>query len=403
VISEKDLHDTPASVLLDHILYSHETNEINQTYKNYILNPRIKNEILSVYRKRILTKFGAEFTNTNQLSSKQIESWINKNITLSEKENYYKTPLTPNGSLALKVSDEESRDILYVAICRSFGIASRIEPATLKPQYYSENKWHNVQFKANSDKKEAYGYITLRNATKDFEIDPEYFKNFTIARVENGKYRSLEFDFMKKLSTFDSKLPLQAGTYMLTTSNRKLNGGVLSKLSFFEVKSNTTRQVDVEVLKINYNNQIYCDLKLDSNSQLKDLAKDQFLIIGWLAPDKEPTKHALVDFNKLKSEFEKEAVSISFIIPKEKQTESFDISKQDLPKQIRLVEDDQLLQQLETKTGQSLKNEYPVFCIVKPNADVVYLNKGYKIDIGLEMLKLLREFKQTSKQCHFTK
>jgi len=403
VISEKDLHDTPASVLLDHILYSHETTDINSIYKNYILNPRIKNEILSPFRSEILSKFKSEFKDLKEVNSLAIENWINKNISLTEKDNYYKTPLTPIGSFDLKTSDPESRDILYVAICRSFGIASRIEPATLKPQYYSNGKWNNVQFKVNTKKQEAYGYITLENITKGFDIDPEYFKNFTIARVQDGKYKSLEFEFMKKLSTFDSKLPLQEGTYMLTTSNRKLNGGVLSKLSFFEVKANTTIPVKVDIQKINYANQIHCDLKLGSNSQLKDLAKDQLLIIGWLAPDKEPTKHALVDFNKLKPEFDNTKVSIAFIVPKEKQTESFDRKNQKLPKQVQFIEDDHLLKQLEVKTGQNLINAYPVFCIVKPNSDVVYLNKGYKIDIGLEMLNLVQELNNDSKHCMFTK
>ena len=403
VISEKDLHDTPASVLLDHILFSHETSRIEEIYKNYVLNPRIKNEILSPFRSEILSKFKSEFKDLNKLNSSIIENWINKNIKLTEEDNYYKTPLTPIGSIDLKTSDLESRDILYVAICRSFGIASRIEPATLKPQYYSNGKWNNVQFKVNTEKEEAYGYITLKNITKGFDIDPEYFKNFTIARVQDGKYKSLEFEFMKKLSTFDSKLPLQEGTYMLTTSNRKLNGGVLSKLSFFEVKANTTIPVEVDIQKINYSNQIYCDLNLDSNKQLKNLAKDQLLIIGWLAPDKEPTKHALVDFNKLKAEFDNTKVSIAFIVPKEKQTESFDKNNQKLPKQVQFIEDDHLLKQLEVKTGQNLINEYPVFCVVKANSDVVYLNKGYKIDIGLEMLKLVQELNNNSKHCMFTK
>lgn len=122
-----------------------------------------------------------------------------------------------------------------------------------------------------------------------------------------------------------------------------------------------------------------------------------------MAPDKEPTKHALVDFNKLKSEFDNTKVSIAFIIPKEKQTESFDKNNQKLPKQVQFIEDDNLLKQLEVKTGQNLINEYPVFCVVKPNSDVVYLNKGYKIDIGLEMLKLVQELNNDSKHCMFTK
>ena len=411
-ISDKDLHDTPASILLDNINHSTQTIKDKDIYNKYILNPRVKNEILSPFKAYILSELDREFENASSRNPQQIEKWLLENIKISEKENYYKTPLTPVGALKLRIADEESRDILLVAICRTYGIPSRIEPATLKPQYYAEDNWHNVNFNTNKTTADSFGYIKLKNTSKGFDIDPEYFKNFTIARVEKGNYRSLEFEFMKKLSAFDSKIRLQSGQYMLTTANRKPNGGVLSKLTFFEVKEGKTSNLNVEILKIEYDNKVYCDLDANKIVQtienkkefnLKDLNTEKPMIIGWLAPDKEPTKHALVDFKTLKTRFEKSGVSIAFIIPKEKQTASFNAKSYDLPKQSLFVNDEELLNQLEIKTGQNLKNEYPVFIILKPNGDVVYLNKGYKIDIGLEMLNITKHLETKTESCRFTK
>jgi len=402
-VSDKDLHDTPASVFLDHINNSSQKITDKNLFNQYVLNPRIKNEILSPYKASILKELSSSFSQDSSRNPQQIERWIIENIQISDHDNYYKTPLTPIGSLKLKITDPSSRDILFVAICRTYGIPARIEPATLKAQYYSENNWINVNFNSKQESPNTFGYIKLNNTSKGFKIDPEYYKNFTIARIENGDYQSLEFDFMKKLSSFDSKIRLQTGHYMLTTANRKLNGGVLSKLSFFEVKANTTTPVDVEVMKISFKNQVYCNLDLNKNETLKNSFKEKFLILGWLAPDKEPTKHALVDFNKLKAEFENTDVSIVFIIPQAKKTESFDKQNQKLPKQCLFIENEDLITQLETKTGQSLQNEYPVFTIIKQNGDVVYLNKGYKIDIGPEILNVIRELDQTPEHCHFTK
>ncbi len=49
VISAKDLRDTPASVLVDHLNNAQAVQ--SALFTAYILNPRVANEILTPYRK----------------------------------------------------------------------------------------------------------------------------------------------------------------------------------------------------------------------------------------------------------------------------------------------------------------------------------------------------------------
>lgn len=413
-VSRKDLRDTPDAILLDNIENAPKNFYSEDIYYKYVLNPRVKNEILSKYRFRILNKLQRIFGSDFKTVPMNIKKWVAKHVKINEKENYYKTPITPVGVLELGVTDKEGRDILFVALCRSHGVASRLEPATLTPQYYKDGKWINVHFEKVSNSSVKYGTISFINTSEGNHIDPAYYKQFTIAKVENGKYTTLEFDFMKKLSKFDSKLEIPTGVYMVTTSNRKLNGGQLSKVSFIEVKENKDTKVNVEILKITLDNQVVCDLNLDKDVKtigtektvnLKSLVKEKSMILGWIDPAKEPTRHAFVDFTKLKSEFEKAGTPIVLIVPKEKQTAAFDPKKYNIAKQTIFANDEKILKTLELKTGKGLHNNYPVFTIVKPNGDVIYLNKGYKIDIGMEMLKITKalDAKTCSKSCQHSK
>ena len=68
-----------------------------------------------------------------------IVQYLNENIKITDDEDYYKTPLTPKGVNELKVSDTGSRSICFVAICRSLGIPSRLEPGRNVPQYFFNN------------------------------------------------------------------------------------------------------------------------------------------------------------------------------------------------------------------------------------------------------------------------
>ena len=128
-VSEKDLRDTPAEILTDHIKNAPEN--INgydpAFYDAWVLSPRVAEEILSPFRSELRLalpdEFGGKFADPAE-----IVSWIESSITIDDAGNYYGTPLTPSQVEKLRVSDHLSRNIFFVALCRTSGIPARLEP-----------------------------------------------------------------------------------------------------------------------------------------------------------------------------------------------------------------------------------------------------------------------------------
>ena len=56
----------------------------------------------------------------------------------------------PAGTYSLMKGDEQSLDILFVAVCRSLGIPARLHPSEQKPQYLCAEGWKDAIFRLNS-------------------------------------------------------------------------------------------------------------------------------------------------------------------------------------------------------------------------------------------------------------
>ena len=101
-----------------------------------------------------------------QKNPEKISKWIENDIVIRDDENYYNVPLTPAGVLRLGVSDTHSRKILFVAICRTLGIPSRLEPGTNRPQYFQSGEWVDVWFTGDikpADKRHLCRLIQRKN------------------------------------------------------------------------------------------------------------------------------------------------------------------------------------------------------------------------------------------------
>jgi transglutaminase-like putative cysteine protease len=250
LIADKDLRDVEQEVLSDHlnnsVHYQKNLDDFDSAfYFNWILNPRIANEIIVPWRKYFFDVLGLEFRKEAAQDPSKIISYLNNRIIIDDSDNYYKTPITPRGVNELRVSDRSSRDICFVAICRSLGIPSRLEPGTNVPQYYFKNRWNDVYFGAERKMAEEKGY--LRFFSSDKNPIPEYYIHFTIARFEGGRYNTLEYDFNKKISDFKDELALIPGHYMLVTGNRISDSRILSSISFFDLAENEHKVLNVSL------------------------------------------------------------------------------------------------------------------------------------------------------------
>ncbi len=245
-ISEKDLRDTPRDILNDHltnVIARPETME-ELFYDKWILSPRVDNEILSPFRSSFNEMPGG-LNSSFTANPSAIAGWIDTAITITETENYYGTPLTPEGVLRLRTSDRHSRDIFFVALCRTIGYPARLGPGTGKPQYFEAGEWNDLWFTGEKRPSEKNGFVTLFSEEKS--PVPQYAIHFTLAVLENGRYKTLNYGDEVKVEDIPEKLPLAPGRYMLTTGNRDENGNVLASIDFFELSPGENALVVVKL------------------------------------------------------------------------------------------------------------------------------------------------------------
>ena len=245
-ISEKDLRDSPRDILNDHltnVVAKPDTME-ELFYDKWILSPRVDNEILSPFRS-LFKEMPGDLNGSFTANPSAIAGWIDTAIMITETENYYGTPLTPEGVLRLRTSDRHSRDIFFVALCRTIGYPARLAPGTGKPQYFEAGEWNDVWFTGEKRSLGKNGFVTFFSEEKS--PLPQYSIHFTLAVLENGRYKTLNYGDEVKVEDIPEKLPLAPGRYMLTTGNRDENGNVLASINFFELSPGENALVEVKL------------------------------------------------------------------------------------------------------------------------------------------------------------
>ncbi len=400
-ISEKDLRDTKAAILNDHMKNAIELqtkdNAPKDIFIEYILNPRIKNENLISYRGTLREAF----RHLRTLKKKDIPSvlvdWVNKNIKLNETANYYNLPISPLGVYELKVSNRESRDIFFVALCRSLGVPSRLEPKLKIPQYFDNGEWFNVYFGKQAQVQPDYGSLVFKKGNADAKIDPKYYTHFTIGKLENGIYKTIDYETEPLLSSFKEPVKLETGNYRLITGNRRADGAVFSEITHFKIEKGkqftaviNLRNTDSEIKvlgKLNLNSKIASDGK---QVQLSNFFSAEHIIIGWVEPSKEPTRHTIVELRDLRGKFDDWGGKILLIVTKENEAAQFiKDNGEGLPKNISFVKDGghQLLNAVKKELGITADPSYPLFVVVNKKGEIFFAAQGYQIGTGEQLFR----------------
>lgn len=399
IIADKDLRDAKGSVLSDHLQNIATTSRSNAStdkiFLEYVLNPRVANEIISSWRgyfRKNLPKGLIENASVNPLL---VAEYLEKNIRIADDENYYKTPLTPIGVCELKLSDSFSRDICFVAICRSLGIPSRLEPGNNIPQYFFDSQWHDLFFSDRSKPNGKKGYVRLfSDETKPM---PEYYIHFTLARYENGRYNTLEYDYNKKITDFDNELTLSPGSYMLVTGNRLSDSRILSSLSFFDLSEGEHKAVEVKIRKDTTGNKILGTIDIKSILNLFDTPNvtderilEKGVVILWVEPEKEPTRHIFNDLPRLKPELDEWGGYFLFLTDPAIKWDGFKKEElESLPANLLCGYDNKLLYS-DFKSIDPSGIRLPFIIITDRKGNIMYASSGYRIGIGEQILRFAR-------------
>lgn len=394
-IAPKDLRDAESSILLSQInhsfTYAGDLPTKNKTlFVHFILNPRIANEKLIAYKAYLQQAFGETFIQKTKKDIKHLITWINSEITIDSKANYYQVPITAKGVYELKSADSYSRDLFFVASCRSFGIPSRLEPTTKTPQHF-DKEWITVSFEANKtiDPKQTGTLILLNNHENNTAL--KYRTHFALSKFEKGKYETLDYGWDVPMNEMDRVLTLEVGNYLLITGNRQMTGNVLTKMEFFNINAGEQKKIDIKlrtnnekissIAQITIPDTLVC---FSENNQI--INKNRTHIIGFIDPGKEPSKHTLVDLEKLASSFDKLESDLYLCI------NNLNVNELNykLPLKTKYLHDqhNDLLKHLSIGLGKGL-TDLPVFLILK-NDKVYFLSEGYTIGVGEQMIKTIQ-------------
>jgi hypothetical protein len=399
VVADKDLRDTKNVVLSDHLFYCNMTSaQLARSDKTdnikYVLNPRIGNEMLGPWRSYFRTALPDTLIEESREDPSFIVHFIDETIRVANDENHYKTPITPIGVHELKVSDTWSRSIYFVSICRSLGIPSRLQEGRLIPQYFRNGKWHDVYFADQNPPSPEKGFIRFRST--DTRPVPEYYTHFTLASLENGRLITLEYDYNRKVTDFKEEIALPPGKYMLVTGNRISDNKILTSLTFFDLRENDHREINVSLRKDDSEKKILGQMDIQKalsligeNSGLTENVRKKGLVIIWIDPEKEPTRHIFNDLPLLRSELDTWGGYFIFLNGKSSVSVSFNPeSLKGLPSN-SLFGNDINLEFLGSSTDiTALPDEkLPFVVVTDKEGNIFYKSAGYRIGIGEQILK----------------
>lgn len=410
VISAKDLRDTPASVLADHL--NHVQVVQSSLFTEYILNPRVANEFLTPYRQFLASQISPELLKEAKADPQLIVNWVRDSIRIDDSLNPQRIPIMPMGVWKSRVANKGSRNIFFVAMCRSFGIPARIEPVAGKVQYAKGLNWVDVDFEAAEQTIARQGKVVASYQPIKALQDPKYYNHFTIAKVlPTGKLQTLNFESgdvdMGGGDTWSAllkkPLSMDEGHYMLVTGTRMANGSVLAELSFFNVEPDKTSNIRLEMRESQDEIQVIGNFNSENKFKRADNGEETSLlattgrgyyVVAVLGARQEPTNHAMRDIAAVKKELEEWGRGMVLLFPDEKGFRDFDPNEfGELPNTITYgIDIDQTIQK-EMAAAMKLQNAntLPIFIIADTFNRVVFVSQGYTIGLGDQLMKVIHK------------
>lgn len=412
VISEKDLRDTPAKVLADHLNHTPWTG--GELFAAYVLNPRVSTELLTPYKGYFASQLDGAETDAVRNDPWLLVDWVKKNITIKDNLNPQRIPVMPMGTWKARVADNASRDIFFITAARSLGIPARIEPVARKIQFNKDGEWFDVDFNADVQPVNKQGKLTATYKPVTSVDDPKYRNHFTVAKVlPDGKLQTLNLRGGNRnidmgagnawSGILRQPFTIDAGNYLMTTGMRMANGSVLANLAFFEVKPDETttielvmRESDDEIAVIgNFNSENrYKKTDSDEIAGILQTTGRGYFIVGLLGARQEPTNHAMRDIAAVKAELEKWGRGMVLLFPDEQEFNRFDAKEfGDLPGTITygIDIDNRIQQEIADNMKLSNPDSLPIFIIADTFNRIVFVSQGYTIGLGEQLMKIINK------------
>ena len=395
-MNKKDMSDTSCETLKAHLEHAMQFKDSfeEEIFVKGILAPRIATEKITPYRAQLEDMFDEASKVAYRNNPRSLYDYVDETIvTATSMQNVYLCA-QPVGVMKLKWGHVSAKKILFVALCRTFGIPARLNKENGNMSYYKDGNWVEIEVGAVQEE-----VIKNSNLTLHGQDDTvwEYMKNYTVGRYVNGVYHTL---YLGTGQWQDGKVtyPVEAGQYRIVTVNREASGTVHANLYYMDIKENEDVTVEVALAEINAAHQKETVVNettfRDTNGDVCELSKvigESNNIVAFLDAGAEPTEHLLNEMIEAKEQYLELKPNVILVVKEEK-----DLNNPTLVKTLEAVP---FIKVFVGYEKEDLSYLYEGFEILDKKLPLAYvMNKpmvasmaiaGYNVGIGTMLLKYL--------------
>ena len=394
-LSQKDLHDVTAEVLRD----SYDAAES-------ILSPRMESEFLSPYKGWFLTHVPAEqqraFTGEGDpgKGARAILAWINEHVKVDDDPLQWDIPASPVGTWLGRVATPRSRDLLAIALGRTFGIEMQRDNLSGLMQYNADKpdlngapgpgrpgpgrgpwrprgNWKPLDMAAAGEAAPvATGSVSFSYEPAGDIAQPRYGQHYSVSKVENGALRMVFAGPGRA-----SELP--EGDYLLCSGNRLSDGSTPVTVTLFHVDAGASLDVPLTIVTLPEEVSVIGTF----DAALLPMTDSGAYVAAVLDVGMEPTNHVLRDLAAEKAALEKWGRPIFLLCTGPEQLERLqrEIAADrygTLPATVRYGIDENGVLNLITQALNLRENDLPVVFLGDTSGNVYFVSQGYTIGLG---------------------
>ena len=397
-VSEKDLRDTPESVLADHL---YNTPDDADVFK--VLCPRVETELLTPYRAYLKKVVPESLAQTIRTDPAAFVVWCRDNLSLHDQMSLRYVQLSPSRVWDTKLADKVSREIFFVAMCRTFGVPAWHDGVTAAVKYEKDGLVYDVDFDAAQQAVAPQGKLQLRFKQIPLLDDPKYKTHFTISKYVDGTFQLLNFGG-SWASLFREPMAMDCGYYMITSGSRMSGGNVCADMAFFTVEEGKTTVADLVIrddasqLRVigSFDSEgkymkVPAPGQQGESSQTSVLATTGrgYFAVALVDYGTEPTNHAFMDISAVASELEAWGRPLLVIFASEEDYRKFRADHFNLPSTVSYgVDADGSMRKniaREMKLGGG--GNLPLIVMADTFNRVVFFSQGYSIGLGERLVK----------------
>ncbi len=386
-LTDKDLRDTKAETLESHLTRYRSARYPAEVFIKGVLPARISNELIRDWRHGLREALVNTLPGEVTPSVEQLTGWTKRFITIDPLCNYYNCPISPMGVFKTRRADAHSRDIFFVAACRSLFIPCYLDNASNQIYAWENGKWNSVTFEEKPV--EEYKTLILHNDKK-----MGYYTQYTLQRFEDREFVSFDFENDPRVETDPIVLSVPAGYYCLSLGERHSDGNVFSQMQFFNVTKDTTeryidffRKIQDPALPIRYYGKVNLkktEVGVRTLSSILKSSKKEHIILCLGTPGTEPVNHLMKEIAAKQSEYEAWNGPMFFVM-KEGQWKS----EPGEPKNLRVITEgyDELVEIFAKALDGELAGRSPMCFVIDKKGCITYFSEGYNIGVGGAMIE----------------